>query len=154
LDNWCVVPNLWGMAVGRPGVLKTSALEGGLYPLRRIVAEARERYEKELEEYRRGELVAEAQRDATQAKPREGARNGPSADELKALAAAAAEAGEVSGPVQRRYLTNDTTVEKLGELLAENRNGLLVFRDELSGFLRSLDKPGHESDRAFYLEGW
>jgi hypothetical protein len=32
--------------------------------------------------------------------------------------------------------------------------GLLLFRDELTGFLRTLDREGHESDRAFYLETW
>jgi putative DNA primase/helicase len=30
---------------------------------------------------------------------------------------------------------------------------LLVFRDELSGFLNGLDREGHEGDRAYYLEG-
>jgi putative DNA primase/helicase len=30
-------------------------------------------------------------------------------------------------PVERRYLVNDTTVEKLGELLNHNPNGLPLF---------------------------
>jgi putative DNA primase/helicase len=42
----------------------------------------------------------------------------------------------------------------LGALLAENPNGLLHFRDELMGFLRSLEREGHENDRSFYLEAW
>ena len=50
------------------------------------------------------------------------------------------------------YRTNDVTIERLGELLRENSRGLLINRDELIGLLRSLDKEGHESDRAFYLE--
>lgn len=54
----------------------------------------------------------------------------------------------------RRFTTNDPTVEKLGEILAANPHGLLVNRDELVGFMRNMDKPGHESDRAFYLESW
>ena len=45
-------------------------------------------------------------------------------------------------------------MEKLGELLAENPNGLLLYRDELMGFLMQLEKQGHEADRAFYLEAW
>ena len=53
-----------------------------------------------------------------------------------------------------RYLVNDSTVEKLGELLNENPNGLTLFRDEMIGLLRSLDKEGHEGARAFYLEAW
>lgn len=46
--------------------------------------------------------------------------------------------GAADEPTRRRYLTNDTTVEKLGELLNKNPNGIIVFRDELSGWLRSL----------------
>ena len=37
-----------------------------------------------------------------------------------------------AAPAEKRYLVNDTTVEKLGELLNHNPNGLLLFRDELS----------------------
>ncbi len=51
-------------------------------------------------------------------------------------------------------VVNDATVEKLGELLNQNPNGLLLFRDELSGFLRLMDRPGHENDRGFYCEAW
>lgn len=55
---------------------------------------------------------------------------------------------------ERRYLTQDATVEKLGELLQENPNGLLVLRDELAGWLRTLERPGREGEREFYLEAW
>ncbi len=55
---------------------------------------------------------------------------------------------------EKRYIVNDGTVEKLGELLNHNPRGLLLVRDELVGLLRTLDKQGHENDRAFYLESW
>ena len=45
-------------------------------------------------------------------------------------------------------------MEKLGIILSENPNGVQVFRDELQGLLRGLDKPGREDYRAFYLECW
>jgi len=51
------------------------------------------------------------------------------------------EVPEVPPPRERRYVVNDTTVEKLGELLNQNPNGLLLFRDELSGFLRLMARP-------------
>src|SRR4030095_12298529 len=35
-----------------------------------------------------------------------------------------------------------------------NPRGLLLFRDELVGWLKTLDREGHEGDRAFYLEAW
>jgi Protein of unknown function (DUF3987) len=49
---------------------------------------------------------------------------------------------------------NDSTVEKLGEILNENPCGILLFRDELNGYFRTLERQGHEADRAFYLECW
>ena len=36
----------------------------------------------------------------------------------------------------------------------QNPRGLLLARDELSGFLRTLDKLGREGDREFFLEAW
>jgi hypothetical protein len=51
-------------------------------------------------------------------------------------------------------MVNDATVEKLGELLNENQRGLLHYRDELAGWLATLDRDGHENDRAFFLESW
>lgn len=57
-------------------------------------------------------------------------------------------------PIRRRYITNDPTVEKLGEILNQNPNGVLVSRDELVGLLRNLDKTGQEAARAFYIEAW
>lgn len=55
---------------------------------------------------------------------------------------------------ERRYVVNDATVEKLGELLISNPQGLLLTRDELAGFLAALQKQGRDGDREFYLEAW
>ncbi len=57
-------------------------------------------------------------------------------------------------PVLTRYKVSDTTIEKMHEILSQNPGGVLVFRDELMGFLESWEKKGHESDRSFYLEAW
>jgi putative DNA primase/helicase len=54
----------------------------------------------------------------------------------------------------RRYTTSDPSVEALGVLLRDNPHGIGLIRDELTGFLRSLDKEGRECDEAFYLEAW
>jgi hypothetical protein len=59
-----------------------------------------------------------------------------------------------SPPAQPRLVVNDTSVEKLGETLNENPNGLIQHRDELAGWLASLDKDGREMDRSFWLECW
>jgi hypothetical protein len=57
-------------------------------------------------------------------------------------------------PKQKRYKSNDATIEKLGVLLSGNPQGMLIYRDGLSGWLNSFLKDGRENDRQFYLEGW
>lgn len=64
------------------------------------------------------------------------------------------EATDEEPPERRRYMTNDPTVEKLGELLETNHRDMLLFRDELTGLLRNLDREGREGSRTFYLEAW
>lgn len=51
-------------------------------------------------------------------------------------------------------MVNDATIEKLGELLNANPRGLIQYRDELAGWLASMDREGREGDRAFWLECW
>jgi hypothetical protein len=57
-------------------------------------------------------------------------------------------------PTLRRFKTNDSTIEKLGELLRENPAGILVSRDELVGLIATWDREGREGDRTFFLEAW
>jgi len=56
----------------------------------------------------------------------------------------------------RRTWTADVTVERLAGLLAENPRGLLLLRDELSAWVKSMNqyKQGKGSDRQFYLSVW
>ncbi len=156
-DDWLVVPNLWGAIVGRPGVLKTPALKAAVAPLDRLIATAAERYKGELlrghAELAAHEAQVKALKHAMEAaakKPSAGSRTlAELTQELMTL--------ESNAPVllcERRYRTSDSTVEKLGELFQENPTGLLLFRDELSGWLRNLERQGREGDREFFLEAW
>lgn len=38
--------------------------------------------------------------------------------------------------------------------MSSNSRGIFLFRDELIGLFNTFEKPGHESDRSFYLETW
>jgi putative DNA primase/helicase len=149
-DDWTVVPNLWGLVVGRPGIMKTPALQEALKPLYRLVADARHEYQQKMRERDFHMAEAQARREARKKKLREAIENKQSIDELRH----AFEAPSYVAPTERRYVVNDSTVEKLGELLNQNRNGLLLFRDELTGLLQTMDRQGHENDRAFYCEAW
>jgi len=151
-DDWLVVPNLWGGVIGRPGIMKTPALEQAIIFLKRLSVEAL----RKLAEDRLAQMIEstklEAQVKKLKGDMKKAADNG---EDLSSLAQEIVSLNENSGrPVERRYMVNDSTVEKLGEILRDNSNGVLVFRDELTGWLRTLDREGHENDRAFYLEAW
>jgi hypothetical protein len=58
-----------------------------------------------------------------------------------------------------RFVVWDTTTEKLGEILSHTDRGLLVKRDELSGWIGSMERYGTSSrgvsaDRAFWLQAY
>jgi hypothetical protein len=136
-DDWLVVANLWGSVIGRPGVLKTPAILEPLRQLYRLEADATDRYQRLLDQWKVDQIVAKEQERVTTQEIREALKN-----KRKGKAEAFAEtmlASEESQPTRSRYVVNDSTVEKLGELLNQNPKGLLVFRDELTGFLRQLD---------------
>ena len=150
-DDWTVTPNLWGAVVGRPSLLKTPAIQEPIRMIEALEAKAREVFERDEKDHDADIMLAKAESKeaekliaaALKAKDRERAH------------ALALEASEVPPPpVRTRYKTQDTTVEKLGELLRDNPRGILIYRDELIGFLRSLDQEGREGSRAFYLEAW
>jgi hypothetical protein len=153
-DTWTVVPNLWGAIVGPPGLQKTPAVEEVFLPLKRLVAEAMEAHEEAEKRAVEDASIAEARASSAKIRLREAVKKNLPEVELRRLAAEATGSTEKDPPTLKRYMINDATVEKAGELLRENPRGFLQFRDELGGFFRAMDKQGHESDRGFYLETW
>ena len=152
-DDWTVAPNLWGAIVGRPGTLKSPALSSAMNPLGQLAAEAIKSHESGLVEFRAKDLLRKIASENAKDELKRKQKKGETGDQLTQLAYAAVTNAELE-PTCRRYSTSDATVEKVGELLRENPRGLLVFRDELVGWVRTFDKAGHEADRAFYLEAW
>jgi hypothetical protein len=154
LDDWTVIPNLWGGVVGDPSMLKSPSIKAGLKPLEKLEIEAKERSDSAANDYEAELAVYQAKKNALKkgmGKAADGVKEIRPLDEIRAELASL---GEPEKPTQKRYKTNDATIEKLGELLRENPQGLLLYRDELVGMLASWDKPGREADRAFYLESW
>jgi hypothetical protein len=156
-DDWLVVPNLWGGIVANPSAKKTPAIGAALKPLDRLIAEAMKEHREELEAFESEKIVFDAKRKALEgsieaaAKAKDSSKGTP---EAIARDLQEHKKNAPNAPTLRRYKTNDSTVEKLGELLRENPAGLLVLRDELVGLLSSWDREGREGDRAFFLEAW
>ena len=149
-DDWLVVPNLWGAAIGPPSVMKTPAIQEPLRPLKRLEIEAKREFDAAMQRFEADAMVAKVRRKAVEGEIKKALKGGGDAHVI----ASEALNKESDCPVRRRYLVNDSTVEKLGELLNENPNGVVCYRDELIGLLKSLEKEGQEGARAFYLEAW
>ena len=154
-DDWLVIPNLWGAVIGRPGTLKTPALKEALNPIAIMEADAKEKYEYELKYFEAKKESHKAIKDSIKFEMGAVAKGkSKSGKDIGTLEGELAFLEEPDSPAWKRYKTNDATIEKMGELLEQNERGILLFRDELTGFLVSLDKEGREPDRAFYLESW
>ena len=63
---------------------------------------------------------------------------------------------EPDPPSMGRCVASDTTVEALVSILEDNPRGLLLYKDELAGWVRSMDqyKGGKGSDRQHWLNLW
>jgi putative DNA primase/helicase len=150
-DDWNVVPNLWGMVIGRPSLLKSPALHEAMRPLMAMESEAAERHREAIADWEAGQVVAKEAGKVNGAEIRRMLKSG---ERAAAHALARQDLEGDAEPVRRRFIVHDCTIEKLGILLAQNPTGILIFRDELIGFLRAMEREGHEQDRAFYLEAW
>lgn len=151
-DPWLVVPNLWGALVAPPGMMKSAVLGEVLKPLERLAHDEAKDQVSRAAQYEADKMRAAALKAALQDQMKIAAKQHADA-ELDRLTQEAATI-DVEESKQRRFKVNDGTVEKIGMLLTDNPRGLLVSRDELTGWLKNLDKAGHEGDRAFYLEAW
>ena len=153
-DDWIVVPNLWGGVIGLPSSKKTPSTSVVIRFLDRLEAKEAEKLEGDQKVYAAEKAAFEAHKAAVRDDMKKATKG--KGDDLKMAAAKAdlQDLLEPEEPHQRRFKSNDSTVEKLGDLLVNNPQGLLIFRDELIGLLASWDKEGREGDKAFYLEAW
>jgi len=153
-DDWIVTPNLFGGIVGDPSSKKSPALGTVTRFLDRLEANEAEKLKDAINIYGAEMAAFEAHQTVIKASMKKAA--GAKGDSLK-MSAAITDMQGLTAPERprvRRFKSNDSTIEKLGDMLVHSTLGMLVYRDELIGLLASWEKDGHEGDKAFYLEGW
>lgn len=158
-DDWLVVPNTWGGLIAPPGWMKSPVLAETLKPIRRLERASRERHREKVADLAPTLDALNTKDKATKnllRKAYEGKTDVASPSVLEEqLREIARECREIQDELtERRYVVNDATVEKLGELLAVHPQGLLQERDELAGWLRNLEREDRKGDREFFLEAW
>jgi len=137
-------PNLWGMVIGSPSMKKSPVFSQISKSVNRIQADEAINHKKDLEQYlsdmelydiAKKEFLKQSKTNKDE-KPKKFTMEQP------------------KKPIRIEHFTQDATIEKIGVIIDENPKGLLILRDELSGFLKSLDSKGKEENRSFFLTGW
>ena len=126
--GWDEFGALYAAVVARPGMAKSPAVKLAAHPVYKKAKEWHELNEVALEEYKQQHTAWK--RDRTGSEPFQ--------------------------PVLRRLTVSDATVEALAQVIENNPRGILLLRDELSGWAQGMNsyKGGKGSDRQFFLSIW
>jgi len=144
--SWIVVPNLWGGLIAPPGFMKSPVIQATTHPLNRIQTGWRHEHEAELKNYERAKEEYELRRAGWKEEYKKHAKRGTAVPNRPE--------DEAAAPTLRRLIVNDSTFEALHQTMSENPAGILVIRDELTGWWSQLDRAGREGERAFCLQAW
>ncbi|UTS79768.1 YfjI family protein [Phaeobacter piscinae] len=147
-EGWKEPPVLWAMLVGDPSAGKSPALDAVLDPVKELERDLSDEYRRARQEWEtENELsafsLAQWKADAKAALA-DGGEPPAKPDD--------ADAGPP--PVRERICITDITTEKVADLLSRTWRGLLLARDELSGWLSSMDRYNGGGDRPFWLEAY
>lgn len=123
-SGWHAPPTLWSAIVGESGSAKTPAFKAVMSPVRSRQQQELEKHFKSMEEHRIDLAVYDKQLQAW--KGNKSSNDPPPTRPVE--------------PQPVRYMVNDTTVEALAPILHSNPRGLLLSRDELSGWIASFDR--------------
>ncbi|MEP6019259.1 MAG: DUF3987 domain-containing protein [Paracoccaceae bacterium] len=147
-DGWKEPPVLWGMLVGNPSSGKSPALDAILDPIKEIDSALSEQYIKDRQEWADRDEVASIRLATWKADVKAAIAQGEVPPDKPNEASAGAP------PIRGRVRITDVTTEKVAELMALGWRGLLLSRDELAGWLASMDRYSGGGDRPFWLESF
>ena len=125
--GWYETCNVWIAIVGKAGLGKTPSISNIIYPLQKINSKRIKEYIKQYDKY-------EAYSKLT-------------ADEQK-------QKEETKKPIKNQFIANDITLEALVDLHQESKNAVGVFKDELAGWFKDMNKYRAGSDLEFWLSSW
>lgn len=145
--GWREYASFWGGLVGDPGISKTPAMKKALEPLREIERNEVEDHKRAMAEYEPREASAKRYLRQWEKDCAEAIKDSkPQPEKPK-------EAQIEEPPTWPQLIVGDITQEKLVEVMGGNPS-LLMHRDELVGFFRSINQyrsKGAGADRQFYL---
>lgn len=125
--GWIEPGIIWVAIVGKAGVGKTPSINNIIFPIEKINSREIKRYITDREEYDSYESLSKKEKE---------------------------EVPEVKKPKKSQFIANDITIEALVDLHQESDNGVGVFKDELAGWIKDMNKYRDGSDLEFWLSTW
>lgn len=125
--GWNENASVWLSLVGKAGVGKTPSIANIIAPLNKINSKIIKKYFKDLNDFDKFSQLSKKEQK---------------------------EVCEVKEPSKQQFIVNDITLEALVELHQESDNGIGVFKDELAGWLKDMNKYRAGSDLEFWLSSW
>jgi putative DNA primase/helicase len=147
-SSWSEPLVLWGADIGEPSMGKTPGLAAARRLIDGVEHDAREG---DAERQRQHETKAEAAK-ALEEKWR--SEVAEATNNAKPRPDKPADARHVEPFVPTQLIIEDTTIESLVDIVRGNPRGVVLWRDELSGWLQNLGRYSGGNDRPFWLERW
>ena len=125
--GWKENCSLWVSLVGRAGIGKTPSVNNVIFPLKKINSREIANYYKDYEKWDYYDKLPPKEKK---------------------------ECVEVLKPIKKQFIANDITLEALVDLHQQSDNAVGVFKDELAGWLKDMNKYRAGSDLEFWLSCW
>jgi len=161
LDDWEVIPNLWGAIIAPPSKKKTPTMSEATGLLDRLQGEYGKRFQDEKAAAEFDKMANDAMLDDVKNKLKSTAKGKGSdavvkGDDLQKLKIDYLELTQnaATEPTRRMFKTNETSVQSMTVLQSQNPRGLLVERDELTGLLVKWETEQGQEERIYFLQGF
>ncbi|MBV5311442.1 YfjI family protein [Chromatium okenii] len=154
-DKWYEYPHLWGVVIANPGSNKSSPVADAVSFIHPLQDQEDVKYKPMEKQYNSNKITHESSLIAAKENHKAAMKKG----DLNTAAIEKAKIDllvtqEPKKPDQKRYIVNDSTIEKTFEICMENPQGVLYYNDELATTLDSFKKPGREDSRTSIIEAW
>lgn len=125
--GWVEIATVWIAIVGKAGIGKTPSINNIIFPLNKANNREIKNYIKACEKYEFYSNLNKKEKENHE---------------------------EVHKPVKTQFLANDVTLEALVDMHQENKNAVGLFKDELNGWFKDMNKYREGSDLEFWLSCW
>jgi hypothetical protein len=126
-SGWREVATLWIALVGKPGIGKTPSIQQMISPLRTLNVKEQKEYQRQYQKWVEYEAKDKKEKERSE---------------------------EIKKPRNKQFIVGDITIEALVDLHEENPNAIGIFKDELAGWFKDMNKYRAGSDLEFWLSSW